>query len=64
MEEIVEVLILAIFVYPGALIRWLFTGCSKPVKHFLSGDAYMNGMIGVTSIVILIVGIKYLILKW
>lgn len=60
-EIIVEVIILIIFRYPGALIRWVFTGCRRPFKEVLQDDGYINGMLGlvvVASLIVLLV--KYL----
>ena len=56
-EIILETILLIIFSYPGAIIRWIVTGFRKPFKEYLNDDAYLNGTIGLLvlsfSIVIL-----------
>ncbi len=60
MEFIAEIIILALFIYPGAMIRWVFTGCRRPLKDLLNDDGYMNGSIGLVVIVGGIAGILQL----
>jgi hypothetical protein len=60
-EVIVEVILLVLFRYPGAFVRWAITGFRSPFKKFLDGDTYLNGTIGLVVIVLLIVLIKKLI---
>ena len=50
LEILAEVLILMIFRYPGAFLRWVFTGCRRPFKEVLAEDAYTNGTIGLVVI--------------
>lgn len=56
-----ELIIEMLFVIPGAFIKWLFTGCKKPLKeHMFDGDAYLDGIIGLTTVVLIAVFIRYL----
>lgn len=50
LEFLLEVVILVIFIYPGAFIRWLITGFRKPISVYIKGDPYINGVIGLVSI--------------
>ncbi len=54
LEILAEVLILTIFQFPGAFIRWVVTGCRRPFKEVLADDSYINGMIGLVVIASLI----------
>jgi len=61
MDAILEIIIIIIFKIPGAFIRWLLTGCKKPLKEFINnGDAYLDGAIGLVFIVLLVVLVNYL----
>lgn len=56
-----ELILEFIFVIPGAFIRWLFTGCKKPLKnHIFEGDAYLDGVIGLAVFVLIGFFIRYL----
>lgn len=54
MESLVEIILLIFFVIPGAFIRWALSGFRKPFKTFIEGDGYLNGVIGMTVVVLLI----------
>ncbi len=58
MEFIIEFLVLYIFGYPGAFIRWAIGGFKKPFKHYVNGDMYTNGGIGIVFFVLIVVLIK------
>ena len=59
-QIISESIILILFRYPGAFIRWTFTGFRRPFKDVLNDDTYINGMLGVIAVS----GIVVLILKF
>lgn len=60
MEAVIEFIFLMIFQIPGAFIRWLFTGCKKPLKkHIFKGDAYVDGVIGLAAFVLIGLFIRY-----
>ena len=62
MDTLFETLLLVLCKIPGAAIRWLLAGCRKPIKEYIDhGDAYLDGMIGLTVIVLVIKGIKKLL---
>lgn len=62
MESIVEIILLMIFKIPGAFFRWLFSGCKRPLKKFINnGDAYLDGIIGLTMVVIIVILVTKLI---
>ena len=51
-EIITEVLLIYLFVYPGASVRWLIFRLwrsNKTFKDFIKDDYYMNGMIGLIT---------------
>lgn len=54
LEIIGEIIVQVIFSLPGALIRWLLTGCKKPFREILYDDSYSNNAIGVIAAVICI----------
>nr|WP_295872245.1 cytochrome c [uncultured Chitinophaga sp.] len=61
MEFITEIIILALFVYPGAVIRWVLTGFRRPLKDFLNDDSYFNGTVGLVVIVGGVMGVLQLL---
>lgn len=62
METILEIILLVIFKVPGAFFRWLFGGCKKPIKDYIdNGDAYADGIIGLTVVVLIVLLITKLI---
>lgn len=62
LEMILEIIVLVLFLYPGALVRWLFSGCRKPFSDFLKKDAYLTGTIGLLFFVLVIVLISKFLL--
>jgi hypothetical protein len=59
MESIFEFLLMLLFVVPGAFFRWLLSGCKGSLKDFIkNGDAYLDGIIGITIVVIIVLLIK------
>lgn len=64
MEIIFETIIILIFRYPGAGIRWLFSRMwksKKSFKEFLKDDSYINGIIGLLFLALIIISITYLV---
>tara|TARA_R110002110_G_scaffold54448_5_gene156310 strand:+ start:601 stop:801 length:201 start_codon:yes stop_codon:yes gene_type:complete len=60
MEIILETIIILIFRYPGAGIRWLFSriwNSNKSFKDFLKDDSYKNGIIGLLFLALIILSI-------
>ena len=63
MEIILETIIILIFRYPGAGIRWLISRIwksNKKFKEFLKEDSYLNGIIGLLVLALIIVSITYI----
>lgn len=55
MEAIFETLLLVIFKIPGAFVRWFFSRRKRPLKEFIDkGDAYLDGIIGLTVVVLIV----------
>jgi hypothetical protein len=58
MEEIGELIAGAVanclLRYPGAFIRWLFTGFRRPWKHILAGEETWDALIGGISLAAII----------
>ncbi len=45
-----------IFLYPGAFIRWIFTGCRNSFKETLkNGSAFIDGSIGFILFLLILV---------
>jgi hypothetical protein len=59
MEVIVRVFMMYLFSYPGAFIRWMFTGFKKPFDDILHNNRTWNGFLGMLTLGLLIVGLKY-----
>ena len=63
MEIILETIIILIFRYPGAGIRWLISRIwksNKKFKEFLKEDSYLNGTIGLLVLALIIISITYI----
>ena len=63
MEIIFETIIILIFRYPGAGIRWLISRIwksNKKFKDFLKEDAYLNGITGLLVLALIIILITYI----
>ena len=63
MEIILETIIILIFRYPGAGMRWLISRIwksNKKFKDFLKEDAYLNGIIGLLVLALIIILITYI----
>tara|TARA_R110002050_G_scaffold145456_1_gene270961 strand:- start:372 stop:575 length:204 start_codon:yes stop_codon:yes gene_type:complete len=63
MEIILETIIILIFRYPGAGIRWLISRIwksNKKFKEFLKEDSYLNGIIGLLVLALIIISITYI----
>jgi len=54
-EGFIEILLLYLFRYPGAFVRWVFTGFTKSFRDIIEKDAWLNGFIGAIVIVLLFV---------
>ncbi len=61
MEIIFEALVMLLFVIPGAIVRWILFGCKKPLKEYIYADVYMNGGIGIITVALIVVFIKYIL---
>jgi hypothetical protein len=59
-EIISEVIILIVFIYPGAFIRWGITGFKREFKEVLNDDGYINGVVGLC----VVGGMVGIALKW
>ena len=63
MEIIFETIIILLFRYPGAGIRWLVSKIwksNKSFKEFLEGDSYINGIVGLLFLALIIISITYI----
>jgi hypothetical protein len=61
LEIICEMILMIVFTFPGAFIRWCFTGFRKPFKDLLLDNSEFNGPVGfvaVVGLVILIVNLS------
>jgi hypothetical protein len=58
LEVIIEIVLLILFIYPGAFIRWILTGCRRPFKKVVKDDGYMNGVVGLVSTALIVLAIK------
>lgn len=55
-----EFLLQVLFSIPGAFIRWVFTGCKKPMKdHLFKGDGYIDSIIGISMFLLIGLLIRY-----
>ena len=60
MEVVLEVLIIILFRYPGAGLRWAVSRLwksDKTFKDFLNDDAYINGTIGLLFLAAIVIGV-------
>jgi hypothetical protein len=55
LEIILESVILILFRYPGAFIRWTFTLYRKPFKDILNDNEYLNGWLGLVAVSLIII---------
>lgn len=58
MEVVLEVLIIILFRYPGAGLRWAVSRLwksDKTFKDFLNEDAYINGTIGLLFLAAIVI---------
>ena len=58
MDIILEALLYFTLTFPGAFVRWIFTGRKKPFKEILADEVYWNvtiGLLMLLPIIILIV---------
>ena len=58
MEVVLEVLIIILFRYPGAGLRWVVSRLwksDKTFKDFLNEDAYINGTIGLLFLAAIVI---------
>ena len=64
LEIVGEFILMVLFNYPGAGVRWLISrlwGSKKTFKDFAKGDWYLNGTVGILTMTLIIVLIYYLI---
>ncbi len=58
MEIILETILILIFRYPGAFIRWLFLRKKRTFKSVLNEDPYINATLSISVIVFAIIAIR------
>ena len=59
MTELIFLMIFKlVLVFPGAFIRWAFTGFRKPYKYYLE-ESELNAGLGVVLLIIIVLIIKY-----
>ena len=61
MEVIFETIIILIFRYPGAFIRWVFLYKKRSFKSLLKEDPYINATLSLLIIVIIVILVSYII---
>lgn len=59
-EIILETIVVLIFRYPGALIRWVFLRKKRTFKSILDDDPYINAMLSLVVLALIVVLIRYL----
>lgn len=57
LEAIIEAIVMFLFKFPGAFIRWCFAGFRKPYKDVLFDDSEFNGFVGLVTTVVIVLGI-------
>lgn len=60
-EVIIETIMVLIFRYPGAIIRWIFIRKKRTFKSILEDDPYVNAIVSLLLIAAIIIIIRYLI---
>lgn len=60
MEIILETIIVLIFQYPGAFLRWIFLSKKSTFKSLLKEDPYINATISLLVIGGLAMAVKYI----
>ena len=58
-EIILETIVVLIFRYPGASIRWLFLRHKRTFKSILKDDPYINAMLSLVVLAVIVVLITY-----
>jgi hypothetical protein len=48
MSDIFEIILIWIFSYPGAWIRWMISGRKKSMEDYRNDDWYFNSMFVIT----------------
>lgn len=59
-EIIFEIIIVLIFQYPGALLRWLFLHKKRTFKSLLKDDPYINSLFSIAFLGLIFIIIKHL----
>lgn len=59
MEIVLETIIILIFRYPGAFIRWLFLRKKRSFKSILDEDPYINATFSISMIVFIVFIVRY-----
>ena len=59
MDFIFRFLLRMIFVIPGAIFRWVFFGCRKPLVEYIDSNSYMNSGIGLLAMGVIILIVTY-----
>jgi hypothetical protein len=62
MSDIFEIILIWIFSYPGAWIRWMISGRKKSMEDYRNDDWYFNSVFVILLVVLLILVIKGLAL--
>ncbi len=57
-EGFIEILIVYLFRYPGAFVRWMLTGFRTSFRDIVEKDAYLNAFIGLVADLTLILIVK------
>jgi hypothetical protein len=60
LEIVLEVIIIWIFRYPGASIRWLFLQKKRSFKSILDEEPYLNAILSISLLAIIIFLARYL----
>lgn len=63
-SAIVEFILYALFLVPGALIRWVFLHKNKTFGQILKEDPYTNGFVGLFVFIFLLTLILLLKQLW
>ncbi|MBC9912359.1 hypothetical protein [Chitinophaga varians] len=63
MNVISEILFLILVSFPGAFIRWIFTGFKRPFKEILFEDGNTNENIGILMFIIIVVVVCFPVRK-
>lgn len=60
LEMILEAVWRVILIFPGAFVRWCFTGFRKSYNDLLFDDSELNVLIGILTTFVTVLGIVWL----